>query len=39
MVGDLEVLEEFGEGNEHPSDHRVILFKMNLKGATILDNK
>ena len=25
--------------SEHQSDHRVILFKMNLKPATILDNK
>ena len=39
MVDDLEVREEFGEGNEHQSDHRVIIFKMNLKPATILDNK
>ena len=31
--------EEFGEGNEHQSDHRVILFQMNLKPATIFDNK
>ena len=38
MVDDLEVTEEFGEGNDHQSDHRVILFKMNLKSATILDN-
>ena len=39
MVDDLEVREEFGEGNEHQSDHRVILFQMNLKPVTILDNK
>ena len=39
MVDDLEVREEFGERNEHQSDHRVIIFKMNLKPATILDNK
>ena len=39
MVDDLEVREVFGEGNDHQSDHRVILFKMNLKPATILDNK
>ena len=26
MVDDLEVREEFGEGNEHQSDHRVIIF-------------
>ena len=38
-LDDLEVREEFGEGNEHQSDHRVILFQMNLKPATILDNK
>ena len=39
MVDDLEVRKEFGEGNEHQSDHRVISFQMNLKPATILDNK
>ena len=39
IVDDLEVREEFGEGNEHQSDHRVIIFKMNLKAVTILDNK
>ena len=39
MVDDLEVREEFGEGNEYQSDHRVIIFKKNLKAATILDNK
>ena len=39
MVDDLEVREEFGKGNEHQSDHRVILFQMNLKPVTILDNK
>ena len=35
MVDDLKV----GEGNKHQSDHRVIIFKMNLNPATILDNK
>ena len=39
MVDDLEVREEFGEGNAHQSDHRVIIFKMNLKPAAVLDNK
>ena len=39
MVDDLEVMEEFGEGNEHQKDHIFILFKMNLKPATILDIK
>ena len=39
MVDDLEVREDFGEGNEHQSDHRVILLQMNLKPVTILDNK
>ena len=39
MVDDLEVREYFGEGHEHQSDLRVILFKMNLDPATILDNK
>ena len=39
MVDDLELREEFGEGNEHQGDHRVIIFKMNLKPPTILDNK
>ena len=39
MVDDMEVREEFGEGNEHQNDHRVIIFKMNLRPATILDNK
>ena len=39
MVDDLEVREESMEGNEHQSDHRVILFRMNLKPATILDTK
>ena len=39
MVDDLDVKEEFGESNEHQSDHRVILFQMNLKPVTILDNK
>ena len=34
-MDDLEVREEFGEGNEHQSDHRVVIFKMNLKPATI----
>ena len=38
MMDDLEVREEFREGNEHQSDHRVILFQMNLKPVTILDN-
>ena len=38
-MDDLEVRDEFGEGNDHQSDHRVILFKMNLKPATLLDNK
>ena len=33
MVDDMEVREEFGEGNDHQRDHRVILFKMNLKPA------
>ena len=39
MVDYLEVREEFGEGNEQQSVYRVITFKMNLKHATILDNK
>ena len=39
MVDDLEVREEFGESNEHQSNHRVILFQMNLKPVTVLDNK
>ena len=39
MVYDLEVREEFGEGNKHHSDHRVISFQINLKPVTILDNK
>ena len=39
MVDDWEVREEFGEGKEHQSDHRFILFKMNLKPAAILANK
>ena len=39
MVDDMEIRKEFGEGNEHQNDHRVIIFKMNLKPATILDNK
>ena len=26
MVDDLDVREEFAEGNEHQSDHRVIIF-------------
>ena len=39
MGYDLEMSEEVGEGNEHQSDHTVILFLMNLKSVTILNNK
>ena len=35
MLDDLEVREEFEEGYEHQSDHRVIIFKMNLKRQQI----
>ena len=39
MVDGLKVREEFGDGNDHRTDHRVITYKINLKPATILDNR
>ena len=34
----LEVREEFREGNEHQSEY-IVIFKINLKTAILLDNK